>query len=605
MRQRGTTRTLAVLLPLLVMTWLAPMAGAQEGSIYNEQLALTGDWLSDHQVRLSWDRPRYPVRLERKVEGDPFFRSIATFDRDNEYIDEGLTVNTTYQYRLRPDPTWYLDEYGPPIDLRFEIGQPNSPRVERVGIDRIRISAPEDTLDWPGELMVELRVEGVFEEVGRLNETDTSLVIPDLETWRIQLVRTAYVTEHNESEPSVPDTTYMPFPAPKPPRANILSDHSIELYWESPTRWTDHAYQIQKLEGTDTTMYSVGTGDTSWVDEAVNFNRRTFYRVRGVSGDNIGEFSNMVSARLQMNTVEGLQVDEIEDLTVELTWTEPAPVSTNYFIQRSINEGDFVTIAELPSTARRYVDTLPERGLDVSYRVVSTNSMGDRIVSDAVSQQVRDVAWGMVLLQNGPGGQAWYVDADEVSAGEFTRFCEDTGRDLPEPPDHVTTGFWYEANALPAVMVTWDDAIEFCNWRSRSLGLEEAYDDSGRVVNEAGGFRLPDSALYHQALRDLAGGLEGARANANLLGNEDGYRWFAPGLGQVINPQSMIHMIGNVAEWMQDPIRGDGRMALGGAFSTPADIVRRVPMTGHPLGWYSSSIGFRCVLPATEVASGE
>lgn len=595
-----------LLCTLLLACVLLPAASATAAD-GDHPLTMRGRWLSDHEVRLTWNPIRSPLVLERRVAGEPYFESIAVIEpRRTEYTAEGLKVNTTYEFRLRTDPTYYLDEYGPQIKLSYDLPAPKPPEVKRAGIDAVTVGLNPDTVRWNEDTSIQMRIEGVFEEVGRINETDSLVFIDGLEVYRPQLFRALYMSETNVSEPSVPDTSYLSFPPPRDLHIRVLNDHSIELSWSPPTDY-EHAYQVEKLEGADTTKYNVNTGDTSWVDDDVDFDRRTFYRVRGISGENIGEFSGVISARLQMNTVENLDVDRIEDLTVQLSWNEPAPVSTTYYVQRSINGGPFETIAELPSSARAYTDSLARGGLNVAYRIQSANSRGNRIVSEPVSHAVRTVAQGMIYLQVGPRGDAWLIDADEISASEFTRFCDETGRDYPEIPDFSPGAYWIEGNLAPAVMVTWDDAIAFCNWRSRSMGLEPAYDDSGRVINESGGFRLPSRALLALAVDSLAGGASAAKNGANLLGREDGYHWLAEGLGDDINPQHPVHLIGNVWEWVQDEVGGGGgRLAVGGAFSTPSHIIAgEVPDSAHPRGWYAPTIGFRCVLPVTVAVQAE
>ncbi|MCB2213552.1 SUMF1/EgtB/PvdO family nonheme iron enzyme [bacterium] len=594
----------AILLLSLCLLCLFPSgsAVAEEGG--NQSLAITSEWLSDHQLLLEWNRPRYTVVLERKIGDGKYFRPIAEFEDENEYLDDSLTVNTNYIYRLRPKPVWYLDEYGGEHEARFDLPPPAPPLVTRDGIDQVVVTAPQDSLQWEGHIDVEMRVKGVYDVVGSITSGDTTVRVENLETFKPQLFRLFYVSEFNRSAPSVADTVYLSFPPPTRLYVRALSDHSIQLNWNPPTDWP-HKYEVQKLEGLDTMYFDVAYGDTFWVDENVDFDRTTFYRVRGMAGENIGDYSEVVSARLQMNTVENLQVDKVEDLVVGLTWDEPAPITTTYFVQRSINGGNFETIAELPSDVNTYTDYLPRRGLNVSYRIISANSLGDEAISDAVSQAVRTVAYGMMQMDL-PNGESWFVDADEVSAAEYSRFCEETERQLPEEPDHASGGFWSQRNNMPAVMVTWQDAIDFCNWRSVSLGLEPAYDDTGAVVNPNGGFRLPSKDIYMQAIDLLSGGIINSREYANLLGPQDGFSWMAPGLGLVINPTTMVHMIGNASEWVQDKVPPDGRLAIGGAFSTPVDLIEEVPPeTAYPASWYASTIGFRCILPSTVVVELE
>ncbi|HRI60473.1 MAG TPA: SUMF1/EgtB/PvdO family nonheme iron enzyme [Saprospiraceae bacterium] len=63
----------------------------------------------------------------------------------------------------------------------------------------------------------------------------------------------------------------------------------------------------------------------------------------------------------------------------------------------------------------------------------------------------------------------------EVTFFEYDLFCAATNR--PKPDD---TGWGREQR--PVINISWYDAVEYCNWRSRQQGLQEAY-----VINKGSG----------------------------------------------------------------------------------------------------------------------
>ena len=143
----------------------------------------------------------------------------------------------------------------------------------------------------------------------------------------------------------------------------------------------------------------------------------------------------------------------------------------------------------------------------------------------------------------------------------------------------------------PVVNVTWDEAVSFCQWLRSATGVH---------------FRLPTEAEWEKAARGPAGeehdsriypwgdawdaerlalGASGASSGTQPVGH------FSPG-GD--SPYGLCDMSGNVWEWCQDwfdpkvyttrwrsvvhdppgPSRGQGYVARGGAFDSPAKHVR-------------------------------
>lgn len=153
---------------------------------------------------------------------------------------------------------------------------------------------------------------------------------------------------------------------------------------------------------------------------------------------------------------------------------------------------------------------------------------------------------------------------------------------------------------LPAVSVSWLDAVRFCNVASEVAGFAPAYEISGSEVvwsTSATGYRLPTEAEWEYACR------------AGTLGPHydplDEVAWMsrddleAPQAVGLKSPNAfgLYDMLGNVWEWCWDyldPARyGDYRVFRGGGFADKAWSVRASTRRGGAPNMSHPDLGFR------------
>lgn len=170
-----------------------------------------------------------------------------------------------------------------------------------------------------------------------------------------------------------------------------------------------------------------------------------------------------------------------------------------------------------------------------------------------------------------------------------------------------TNPSYWKGDSLPVEMVSWYDAVEFCNALSQKEGLTPAYTISGTSVTwnqNANGYRLPTEAEWEYA----AGGGASNRtkwAGTNSESNLGNYAWYLdnsynlgsdhPNYGtnevgtKQPNSLSLYDMSGNVWEWCWDwfgdyssssqtnptgPLSGSDRVLRGGCWYYDATVCR-------------------------------
>src|SRR5262249_27727248 len=217
----------------------------------------------------------------------------------------------------------------------------------------------------------------------------------------------------------------------------------------------------------------------------------------------------------------------------------------------------------------------------------------------------------------------------EVTRDQFETFVSGTGHKVGdecwtlednEPKKRAGRSFrnagYPQIGSQPGVCVSWEDDIAYADWLSKITG--KTY----RLLSEAQWeyvARAGTTGPYVGAEADLCafgnGADQTARA-ANLPGNwaylacTDGYSHTAPVGSFKPNAFGLHDLMGNVWEWVQDcfgeslsdiPIDGltrtggdcRQRMVRGGAWSTPARLLRLAVRAKAPAGSRFDDVGFR------------
>ncbi|MDR1618213.1 MAG: SUMF1/EgtB/PvdO family nonheme iron enzyme [Treponema sp.] len=178
----------------------------------------------------------------------------------------------------------------------------------------------------------------------------------------------------------------------------------------------------------------------------------------------------------------------------------------------------------------------------------------------------------------------------------------------------------------PVEQVSWFEAVEYCNRRSRREGLNPAYVITGQEVRwdkKANGYRLPTEAEWEYACRaGTTGPFSTGSAITTEMANFNGSFSYAGApkgraRGETVragsfdpNPWGIHDMHGNVWEWCWDwkapypegsvsnpagPGSGSYKVSRGGSWRVGAQSLRSALRGSNPPGDRGDGLGFRLV----------
>jgi len=207
----------------------------------------------------------------------------------------------------------------------------------------------------------------------------------------------------------------------------------------------------------------------------------------------------------------------------------------------------------------------------------------------------------------------YYISKTEITFALYDKFCEQTKKDKPDDNG-------WGRNNRPVINVSWNDAIDFCEWISEQIGENVHLPTEAQWEKSAKNNRLYKFPWGNQPP-------DGEKANFADKNTDfkwkdktidDGYKFTAP-VGkypQGASPYGLLDMAGNVSEWCLDkynddyykksslknpkgPENGSGYIYRGGSWNSYSRYLQTTIRNWADKKYTSNDLGFRIVKDKT------
>ncbi|MFP4053861.1 MAG: fibronectin type III domain-containing protein [Phycisphaerae bacterium] len=354
-------------------------------------------WTPDSTVIVTWrenfdDENGYEIQRQDVTAGGSF-HTIATAptDADTFLDDDPLAEDTHYAYRVRaigadgqtqwsPSATAVIYSYG----SFFSLGELNSDLAAPTDLQAASNVTSQIDLSWTDNAFAEtgytlsVSFDGVhYEYLANLPADSTGYVhngVTNLGEYHYRLLATG--PEGAASLPVDVRGQARPFDDSLSIPGNFLvtwdAETGVRLDWSSVEGAT--GYAIETVSGSNVQRLASVPADQTWFQDASG-SKFTDYRVQALGVDGDSRYTETIDAHEYVPepvpVVTNLRVTRQTSTRIDLEWDDIGQYYDGFRILRSVDGGEFHTVAWLESGRTKFEDHTLSAGQSLRYRVVT------------------------------------------------------------------------------------------------------------------------------------------------------------------------------------------------------------------------------------------
>jgi len=340
---------------------------------------LTAQALGASMVQLNWkdnSTGELGFKIQRALASSSNFTQIAIVSANKtEYIDENLSANTNYQYRISSftsssQSAWsdvvYATTYNKDVPAPTNLVATFNRTLKAVELHW------SDNTNLENGSIVERKLEAnsEYSDLAYTAQNENSFYDYDISFDEVYYYRVRYISNEDfRTQPSNEDTAYVPvLPPNAPTNLKIYEFTAGSLYGLT---WTDNSndetgFQILRREsGTNTLKYiDLDANTTAYNDNIPSSTKTYYYRVSSVKDGKYSEYSNEVNtAGTSSGFAAPSQVTAekvTSKLAVKLSWKDNTSNELGFIIERSSTDNpSFIEIKRVGPNVTNYEDNGP------------------------------------------------------------------------------------------------------------------------------------------------------------------------------------------------------------------------------------------------------
>ena len=362
---------------------------------------LTATPISSSQINLSWTDVANETgyKIERKTGAGGTYSQVATVGAGViTYSNTGLTVNTTYYYRVRATNAGGDSPYSNEANTTTLDAIPAAPS----GLAATAVSTSQINLSWVDNATNEtgFKIErktgsgGTYAQIATVGTDVTSYNDTGLSgttTYYYRVRATNAIGDSSYSnEANATTSTAIPA-APSDLTATAASSSQIDLAW-TDNATNETGFKIERkigAGGTYSQIATVAAGVVAYSDTGLVVNTTYYYRVRATNAGGDSAYSDEAHDTT-LNVIppapSGLVATAVSTTQINLSWTSNSVNETGFKIERKTGAGGtYSQIATVGAGVVTYNDTGLATNTTYFYRVRATNAVGDSAYSNEAS----------------------------------------------------------------------------------------------------------------------------------------------------------------------------------------------------------------------------